>query len=73
VIIAPTANFRQLMGTNLSGHPVVCIPNGLDKKGRPTSFTLIGNLYDEGSILALAKAYQAATDFEEQHPPKFIK
>jgi Asp-tRNA(Asn)/Glu-tRNA(Gln) amidotransferase A subunit family amidase len=52
---------------------MVCIPNGLDKKGRPTSFTLIGNLYDEGSILALAKAYQAATDFEEQHPPKFIK
>lgn len=73
VIIAPTSNFRQLMGTNLSGHPVVCIPNGLDKKGRPTSFTLIGNLYDEGSILALAKAYQAATDFEEQHPPKFTK
>jgi Asp-tRNA(Asn)/Glu-tRNA(Gln) amidotransferase A subunit family amidase len=73
VIIAPTSDFRQLMGTNLSGHPVVCIPNGLDKKGRPTSFTLIGNLYDEGSILALAKAYQAATDFEEQHPPKFIK
>jgi Asp-tRNA(Asn)/Glu-tRNA(Gln) amidotransferase A subunit family amidase len=72
VIIAPTSNFRQLMGTNLSGHPVVCIPNGLDQKGRPTSFTLIGNLYDEGSILALAKAYQAATDFEEQHPPKFV-
>jgi len=73
VIIAPTSDFRQLMGTNLSGHPVVCIPNGLDKKGRPTSFTLIGNLYDEGSILALAKAYQAATGFDEQHPPKFIK
>lgn len=73
VIIAPTSNSNQLMGTNLSGHPVVCIPNGFDKKGRPTSFTIIGNLYDEGSILALAKAYQAATDFEEQRPPKFIK
>ncbi|WP_075351057.1 amidase [Algoriphagus marinus] len=73
VIISPTSNMNQLMGTNLTGHPVVCVPNGLDKKGRPTSFTLIGNLYDEGSILALAKAYQAATEFEEQHPPLFQK
>ncbi|MDG1279647.1 MAG: amidase [Algoriphagus sp.] len=73
VIISPTSNMHQLMGTNLTGHPVVCVPNGLDKKGRPTSFTLIGNLYDEGSILALAKAYQAATEFEEAHPPLFQK
>jgi Asp-tRNA(Asn)/Glu-tRNA(Gln) amidotransferase A subunit family amidase len=73
VIISPTSNMNQLMGTNLTGHPVICLPNGFDTKGRPTSFTLIGNLYDEGSILALAKAYQAATDFEEQQPPLFSK
>jgi hypothetical protein len=64
---------RQLMITNLTGHPAISVPNGFDKKGRPTSFTLLGNLYDEGSILALARAYQLATEFEEQHPPKFEK
>jgi Asp-tRNA(Asn)/Glu-tRNA(Gln) amidotransferase A subunit family amidase len=71
VIIAPSYRSRQLLITNLTGHPVVSVPNGFDKKGRPTSFTLIGNLYDEGSILALAKAYQNMTDFDEKHPPKF--
>lgn len=72
VIIAPTSDSRQLMGTNLTGNPVICLPNGLDKKGRPTSFTLIGNLYDEGSILSLAKAFQDATDFEEKRPTLFL-
>ncbi|MBN3582161.1 amidase [Algoriphagus aestuarii] len=73
VIIAPSYRSRQLLITNLTGHPVVSVPNGFDKKGRPTSFTLIGNLYDEGSILSLAKAYQNSTDFDEKHPPKFVK
>ncbi len=71
VIIAPTSRSRQLFITNLTGHPVISVPTGFDKRGRPTSMTLIGNLYDEGSILALAKAYQAMTDFDEKHPPLF--
>ena len=73
VIIAPSNRGRQLLITNLTGHPALSVPNGFDKKGRPTSFTLLGNLYDEGSILALARAYQQATVFEEKHPPLFAK
>ncbi|WP_296699933.1 amidase [Algoriphagus sp.] len=72
VIIAPSYRSRQLLITNLTGHPVISVPNGFDEKDRPTSFTLIGNLYDEGSILSLARAFQDATDFDEQHPPKFV-
>lgn len=71
VIIAPSFRGRQLFITNLTGHPVISIPTGFDKRGRPTSMTFIGNLYDEGSILALAKAYQEVTDFDEKHPPLF--
>ncbi|OEK02611.1 amidase [Roseivirga sp. 4D4] len=71
VIIAPTFRGRQLFITNLTGHPVISIPTGFDKRGRPTSMTFVGNLYDEGSILALAKAYQEVTDFDEKHPPLF--
>lgn len=73
VIIAPSFRGRQLIITNLTGHPAISVPNGFDSKGRPTSFTLIGNLYDEGSILGLAKAYQAITDFDEKHPPLFAQ
>jgi Asp-tRNA(Asn)/Glu-tRNA(Gln) amidotransferase A subunit family amidase len=72
VIIAPSYRSRQLLITNLTGHPVISVPNGFDKKDRPTSFTLIGNLYDEGSILSLAKAFQDSTEYDEKHPPKFI-
>lgn len=73
VIIAPSNRGRQLLITNLTGHPAISIPNGFDSKGRPTSLTLIGNLYDEGSILALARAFQEATNFDNMHPPLFVK
>jgi Asp-tRNA(Asn)/Glu-tRNA(Gln) amidotransferase A subunit family amidase len=32
---------------------------------------MIGNLYEEATLLAVAKAYQDATIFNKQHPPKF--
>ncbi len=73
VIITPSNRGRQLIITNLTGHPAISVPNGFDKKGRPTSFTLLGNLYDEGSILAFAKAFQQATEFDEKRPPLFSK
>lgn len=71
VIISPTFGGRQLLITNLTGHPAVSIPNGFDKKGRPTSITLLSNLYDEAILLAIAKQFQERTDFDEKHPPKF--
>ena len=72
VLISPTFGGSQLLITNLSGHPVVSIPTGLDKTNHPTSLTFIGNLYDEESILLLAKAYQDKTGHDELHPPKFL-
>ena len=73
VLISPTFGGRQLLLTNLTGHPSICLPNGFDDKGRPTSITLIGNLYDESSIINLAIAFQQATDHEEKYPPLFIE
>ena len=71
VIISPTFGGRQLLITNLTGHPAVALPNGFDNKGRPTSITLLGNLYDEAILLAMAKQFQEQTSFEEKHPPQF--
>lgn len=68
VLISPTFGNRQLVITNLTGHPVISIPTGLDKEKHPTSITLVGNLYDEANILLLAKAFQAETEFDEMHP-----
>jgi Asp-tRNA(Asn)/Glu-tRNA(Gln) amidotransferase A subunit family amidase len=71
VLIVPTYAGRQLAMTNLTGHPVVCMPMGFNQRGLPTSITLIGNLYDEASILAAAKAYQDVTEHNKKHPEKF--
>ncbi|MBC7827276.1 MAG: amidase [Chitinophagaceae bacterium] len=71
VLIAPTFSGKQLSITNLSGHPVVCMPIGFNQSGLPQSITLIGNLYDEASILSVAKAYQDQTDHNKKHPDKF--
>lgn len=71
IIIVPTFAGRQLAITNLTGYPVVCFPVGFSENGLPTSITLLGNLYDEATILAAAKAYQDITDSNKKHPEKF--
>lgn len=71
VLVVPTYAGRQLSITNLTGHPVVCMPMGFNQRGWPQSITLIGNLYDEASILAAAKLYQDNTDHNKKHPEKF--
>jgi len=68
--ICPNFGGNQIR-TNLTGHPVVCFPTGFNKNNLPTSISLIGKLYDEATILAAAKAFQDATNFDEQHPPMF--
>ena len=72
VLISPTFGNRQLVITNLTGHPVISVPTGLDKEKHPTSITLVGNLYDEASILLLAKAFQKNTQFDEMHPEGYL-
>jgi Asp-tRNA(Asn)/Glu-tRNA(Gln) amidotransferase A subunit family amidase len=56
--------------TNLTGHPTVCLPNGFAKGGSPTALTFTGRLFGESTLLAVAKAYQAATDFHRKRPPQ---
>lgn len=73
VVIVPSFAGRQSAMTNLTGHPAICFPVGFRKNGLPTSISLIGNLYDEASIITAAKAFQDNTDFEEKHPPYFVK
>ena len=68
VIISPTFGGRQMLITNLTGHPALSLPNGFDKKGRPTSITLVGNYFGEGKILALAEAYQQRHQYHGNVP-----
>jgi len=69
VFVTPSFAGNVLTLTNMTGHPTVVMPNGFTDKGTPTSISLIGGLYQEAQTLAVAKAYQDATDFHLQYPP----
>jgi Asp-tRNA(Asn)/Glu-tRNA(Gln) amidotransferase A subunit family amidase len=71
VYLSPSFGGSNLLLTNLTGHPCVVLPNGFDEEGSPTSITFMGRLFGEAKLLAVAKAYQDATDFHLKHPPLF--
>jgi Asp-tRNA(Asn)/Glu-tRNA(Gln) amidotransferase A subunit family amidase len=72
VLISPTFGGRQLMTSNLTGHPVVCVPTGFDNQNHPTSISFLGNLYEEDKILEFANFFQAITNFHLKYPPLYF-
>lgn len=68
VYITPTSAGGNLTYTNLSGHPSICLPNGFNRNGMPTSITFSAQLYSEAKMLAVAKVYQDATFWHKKHP-----
>ncbi|MBM4160709.1 MAG: amidase [Ignavibacteria bacterium] len=66
--VAPSFGGDNLLLTNLTGHPCVVLPNGFNNEGSPTSISFIGRLFGEAKLLAVAKAFQDATDFHLRHP-----
>ncbi len=71
VYVCPSFGGDNLLLTNLTGHPCVVLPNGFSEEGTPMSITFMGRLFDEATVLAVAKAYQDATDFHLKQPPAF--
>jgi len=59
------SHFRM---ANLACYPAIALPNGFASNGTPTSITFMGRPFGEAEMLALAKAYQDATDFHLKHP-----
>jgi Asp-tRNA(Asn)/Glu-tRNA(Gln) amidotransferase A subunit family amidase len=73
VYLSSSQRGDNLLVTNLTGHPSIALPNGFLDPGSPSSFTVTGRLYDEATVLAVARAYQEATGFDERHPPRFAR
>lgn len=71
VILAPCFSGNQLLVTNLTGHPSMVIPHGLNEEGTPTGMCMIGKPFDEGTLVRVADALQSYTDFHERRPPGF--
>ncbi|MFM2096916.1 MAG: Glutamyl-tRNA(Gln) amidotransferase subunit [Planctomycetota bacterium] len=62
----------DLMITNLTGHPTVVLPQGMETRDgveRPKMLTMTGQLYGEADLLALADAFQkTAGDAHRRRP-----
>lgn len=57
-----------LITTNLTGHPQLYVPMGVDAKGVNRGVSIIGRLYQEGLICRLGAAIQAKTEIWKRRP-----
>lgn len=73
VIVTPSFAGQQLQITNLTGHPVLCLPNGFAPNGSPTSITLLANLFEEEKLIMVGRLIQENTDWQAKRPSMFDK
>jgi len=69
--IPSTAAYITIANTyqfNMYGIPALSLPCGFSKSGLPIGMTIAGPRFSEGTILALAKAYEAATEWHKRRP-----
>ena len=56
---------------NIAGLPGISVPCGVDSQGMPIGMQLIGNKFQEETILNAAYTYEQATKFREYYKPEF--
>ena len=61
------------VSVNVAGLPGISIPCGVDGKGMPIGMQLIGNKFQEETILNVAYTYEQATNFRANYKPEFKK
>lgn len=67
-IVASDRGSYLLFITNLTGHPQLYVPQGLTPRGVQRGLSIIGRLYDEGTILGIGARVQQATEFWKLRP-----
>jgi len=54
---------------NVYGIPAISVPCGFSSTGLPIGLMIAGPRFSESRVLALARAYEAATDWHKRKPP----
>ena len=70
----PVANYLADIFTlpaSLAGLPGMSLPAGFGEAGMPVGLQLIGNYFDEATLLHAAHAFQQATDWHRRTPQGF--
>ena len=55
--------------TNLTGHPTVTCPVFFEDRPRPAAICFTGHLFDEGTLIGAASAWQQSTGHHLRRPP----
>jgi aspartyl-tRNA(Asn)/glutamyl-tRNA(Gln) amidotransferase subunit A len=53
---------------NLTGLPAISVPCGFGSANLPIGLQIVGKPFDEATVLRLAHAYQAHTEWHKKHP-----
>jgi Asp-tRNA(Asn)/Glu-tRNA(Gln) amidotransferase A subunit family amidase len=53
----------------MSGHPALTVPCGFSREGLPIGLQVVGNMFDEATVLAIGHAFQQVTDWHLRRPP----
>jgi aspartyl-tRNA(Asn)/glutamyl-tRNA(Gln) amidotransferase subunit A len=56
------------VASNVAGVPAISVANGFGERGLPTGLMFVGRAFAEGMLLAIANAYQGATEWHTKHP-----
>ena len=71
VYLTPSLAGDSLLITNLTGHPQVVVPAGFVDEDSPHSLSFVGDLYDEATLLAVARTFQEITSWHKKTPPGY--
>jgi len=71
VYLAPSVSGRNLLLTNLTGHPQVALPVGFIDPASPTTISLVSDYLDEGRLLSVARRLQEEFGPGPGRPPGF--
>jgi aspartyl-tRNA(Asn)/glutamyl-tRNA(Gln) amidotransferase subunit A len=58
-----------LTAWNVTGQPVVMLPNGVGRNGLPLGMQIVGRPFGEPTILKIGHAYERATEWHARRPP----
>ena len=68
-IIAPSFAEGLIISMNCTGHPSLTVPVDLKQNGSPHGVTMIGRLFDEGTLLRLGRVIESTCWLTETRVP----
>lgn len=68
-VLSPCYADELLTLTNATGHPSLTLPVGFDAAGEPYGMSLMGRLFDEGTLLRAGRALESRVGLGGRRPP----